>query len=123
MMKTVEDYMALPYTIEVIPQTDDGETAYFARVVELPGCMTEADTFEEVQAMITDAMEGWLEVALEVGKSIPEPKAAEQYSGKFVVRLPKSLHRDVTRAAQRDAVSLNQYIVTVLARDAGAVRV
>ncbi len=117
--KIVEAYMALPYSIEVTPQVEDDGTTYFARVVELPGCMTEADSFEEVHEMIRDAMGGWLAVALEAGVKIPEPKPVEEYSGKFVLRLPKSLHRDVNHAALRDEVSLNQYLVSVISKAVG----
>jgi predicted HicB family RNase H-like nuclease len=39
----------------------------------------------------------------------------ERYSGKFALRLPKSLHRQLAEGAVRDGVSLNQYLVTLLA--------
>ena len=48
------------------------EGGYFVSAPELPGCMTEGDTFEEAMAMIEDAMQGWLEVALEHGDPVPE---------------------------------------------------
>jgi antitoxin HicB len=69
--------------------------------------------------MIYDAMAAWIEVALEDGLPVPEPKSSEEYSGKFVVRASKSLHRDLAAAALREDVSLNQYIVTQLARSVG----
>ena len=47
--------------------------------------------------MIRDAMRGWLEVALEDGIPVPEPRPLEAYSGKFVARVPRSLHRDLVR--------------------------
>lgn len=68
-MKTLEDYLVLPYTIEVIP--DDG--AWFVQVKELPGCMTEVDTWEEILPAIEEAKHLWLELALERGRPIPEP--------------------------------------------------
>lgn len=71
MMKTLKEYLALPYTIEIIP--DDG--AWFARVKELPGCMTEVDTWEEVLPAIEEAKHLWIELALERGRPIPEPQA------------------------------------------------
>jgi antitoxin HicB len=71
--KSLEYYMALPYTIEVIPDTEEG--GYVARIRELPGCMTQADTWDEVLPLIEEAKRGWLEVALEHGHTIPEPKA------------------------------------------------
>lgn len=117
-MKThdVDHYMSLPYTIELI--REDAAT-WFARVVELPGCMTEGDCAADAIAMIQDAMTGWIELALEDGRAIPEPKPLEEFSGKFVVRVPKSLHRDLVAAAAREEVSLNQFIATELARVVG----
>ena len=114
--KSLDYYLSLPYTIEMVRED---EATWFARVLELPGCMTEGDSPEDAAAMIRDAMAGWLELALEDGKPIPEPRPNEEYSGKFVVRVPKSLHRDLVDAAAREAVSLNQYIATELARSVG----
>lgn len=119
MLKTVEDYLKLPYTIEVM-RDDTGESVgWFAKVLELPGCMTQADTFEELQAMIEDAMRAWIGTALEDGEPIPEPRRDEAYSGRFVVRLPRSLHRQLSAAAQRDGVSLNTFVNVALAQAVG----
>lgn len=114
--KDVNYYLSLPYTIEI---TRADESTWFARVVELPGCITEGDSPEDAAAMIRDAMAAWIEVALEDGQVVPEPKPAEEYSGKFVVRVPKSLHRDLVETAAREGVSLNQYIGAELARAVG----
>ena len=116
MTLNVNDYMALPYTIELIRED---ATTWFARVVELPGCMTEGDSAAEAVAMLQDAMAGWIELALEDGRSIPAPKHQEEFSGKFVVRVPRSLHRDLVAAAAKEQVSLNQFIATELARVVG----
>ena len=70
--------LRLPYTIELVRED---EFAWFARVVELPGCVTEGDNPQEATAMIYDAMAAWIEVALEDGRPIPEPKQMEEYSG------------------------------------------
>lgn len=110
--KDLNYYLSLPYTVEL---TREDETTWFARVAELPGCMTEADSLEEAGRMIQDAMTGWLELALNDGRPIPEPRSTEEYSGKFVVRVPKSLHRKLVEASERDNVSLNQFINTELA--------
>lgn len=117
--KTVEDYLRLPYTIQ-LRQYQDG--TFYADVAELPGCMTEADTAEEALSLIRDAMAGWLEVALADGLPIPEPAAEAEYSGRFLVRLPKSLHRDLAQRAQAEGASLNQFVVVTLGRAVGAPR-
>jgi antitoxin HicB len=117
---TVEEYLQFPYTIEVIQDSTEDYSGWFARVLELPGCMTQADTFDELDEMVQDAMRAWIEVALEKGHPIPEPRDEEQYSGKFVVRVPRSLHKDLVKAADRDGVSLNTFVNVALARSVGA---
>jgi len=110
--KTLDYYAGLPYTVEV-KHDEDG---WFAKVVDLPGCMTWADTFEELGPMIEDAKRGWIEDALEHGDPVPEPRDTEDYSGKVNLRMPKSLHRDLARRAEAEGVSLNHVMVTTLAR-------
>jgi antitoxin HicB len=75
---TGDDYLKLPYTIEVIRDESDDQPGYVARVIELPGCLTQADDFEELAEMVEDAMRLWIETALEDGKGIPQPRLAAQ---------------------------------------------
>ena len=119
--KDLSYYLSLPYTIEAIREIgeDEGSQVWFARVVELPGCMTDADSFEELGEMILDAMAAWIEVALEDGDAIPEPRPMGSYSGKFVTRVPRSLHRDLAMRAKREGVSLNAFVNVALARALG----
>ena len=113
MEKTIDYYMNLPYTIELIPEPEGG---WCVAVKELPGCLSEGDTVEEAVEMIHDAMRGWLEISLEEEHDIPEPNLDEEFSGKFVVRLPRSLHRQLVETAEREGVSLNQFVNVALAR-------
>lgn len=117
--RSVEEYLALPYTIEVFRDDSDGEVGYVARVVELPGCLTQAETFGELGEMIQDAMRAWIESALEDGQAVPEPQEFDEYSGKFVVRLPKSLHRRLSERASKEGVSLNALVSVALGQYAG----
>ncbi len=112
MKKDLDYYLKLPYTIEFTP---DSEQGWFVRIKELRGCMSQGETLQEAYEMIQDAMRGWLEIALEDNISIPEPVPDEAYSGKFVVRLPRSLHRQLAETAEREGVSLNQFINVALA--------
>ena len=114
--KDVNYYLSLPYTLKVVRED---ESTWFARVEELPGCITEAGSAEEATEMILDAMAAWIEIALEDGYPIPEPRSDEAFSGKFVVRVPRSLHRDLVGMAAQEGASLNQYINTELARSVG----
>lgn len=119
--KTLDYYLNLPYTTEFKRDRSDADKpVWFAGVKELSGCITEADTFDEAAEMIKDAMKVWIQGSLDADLSIPEPQPEPEYSGKFSLRLPKSLHRDLVRVAEREGVSLNQYINVTLGRAAGA---
>lgn len=119
MEKNIDYYLKLPYTRELILGSDG---IWFIRIKELPGCFSQGKTQEEALRMIDDAMCGWLEVALEDGELIPEPRPEEQFSGKFVVRLPKSLHRKLVQIANDEGVSLNQFVSTSLSEMVGISR-
>jgi len=108
---TVQDYINRPYNIITRRVKDDSGEYYFATVLELDGCMSDGETLEEAYENIREAMEGWIETKLEAGYSIPEPQDFDIYSGKFVVRLPRTLHRRLALEAEREGVSLNQYTV------------
>lgn len=117
----IEEYLRLPYTIEVFRDNDEENPGWVARVAELPGCMTQGDTFEELGEMIEDAMRGWIETAMADGIDIPLPRPDENYSGKFIVRVPKSLHRELVDIAKRENVSLNMFVSTALGKSVGQV--
>ena len=117
--KSIEYYMGLPYKVEVYP--DEEGKGYAALIPDLPGCMTSADSLAELWPMIEDAKRLWLEVALEDGIPINEPKPVEeeQFSGKFVLRLAKTLHRQLAHRAEEEGVSLNSLVVTLINQSMG----
>lgn len=113
MKKTVDEYMKLPYAVELIP--DDG--SFFAKVKELDGCMTVGDNPSEALEMLEDAKLEWFYAALEDGVEVPLPESMRtaKCSGKFALRMSTTLHQKLTEGADQDGVSLNQYIVSLLA--------
>jgi antitoxin HicB len=110
---TLADYLALEYPFNVIAAEKGGYIVVFP---DLPGCSTDVETIDEIPAFAEEARSLWIETAYEDGQEIPLPSYPEEYSGKFVVRLPKALHRSLAEAAGREGVSLNQYVATLLAR-------
>lgn len=113
-MKTLHDYLNLPYTIETKKEPDG---SFFIKVKELPGCMSVGESIEEAYAMIEDAMGDWIQSCLDDGYAVPEPEADDVkiYSGKFVVRISPKLHRDLSENAKESGVSLNHLVTELLA--------
>jgi antitoxin HicB len=121
--KELEYYMNLAYPVRIYPEPDG--SGFTAEVVDLPGCITCADTLTELWEMVEDAKRTWLEGSLAEGLPIPEPSIPaleEKWSGKFTVRVPRSLHRKLAEQAQREGVSLNQFVATTLAETVGLKR-
>ena len=113
-MKTVEEYMKLPYTIELTPDTDEG--GFVASYPDLPGCLSIGDTAEEAVTNAIDAKRAWLEAALEDGVEIQEPSSLKDYSGQFKLRIPRSLHKSLAERSREEGVSMNQYCVYLLTK-------
>ena len=114
-MRTIEEYMALPYRLEIIPDPDEG--GFAAAYPELPGCVTSRETMEDVVRNAQDAKRAWLEAALEEGLAIREPESLEDYSGQFKLRIPKSLHRALAEHSKREGISMNQYCLYLLSKN------
>ncbi|MCL2519879.1 MAG: type II toxin-antitoxin system HicB family antitoxin [Spirochaetaceae bacterium] len=106
---TVEDYLQLPYHIVIRHIIDGTGNYYFATVRELDGCMSHGHSYTEACENIQEAMSLWIETSIEKGFNVPMPINEDDYSGKFVVRLPKSLHAKLVAKAAEEGVSLNQY--------------
>ena len=76
--------------------------------------MTDGATPEEALENIEDAKRLWIETLIEDGFDIPEPAQSREYSGKLLLRMPKSLHERLAINASREGISLNQYVVSRL---------
>jgi antitoxin HicB len=115
--KPLEYYLSLKYpsSIEEAP-----EGGYFIQIKDLPGCYSQGETVEESLKNIEEARKLWIESMYEDGNEIPLPGTTKkQYSGKFNVRVPKSLHRKLDEMAEKEGVSLNHYLVSTLSRAVG----
>lgn len=119
-MKTFEEYMKMPYKLEIIPDTD--ENGFVASYPELPGCITCGETLDEVVSNALDAKRAWLLAAMEEGIEIAVPEtfteSVDSYSGQFKLRIPKSLHKTLAEDSRKEGVSMNQYCVYLLSKNA-----
>ena len=104
----LDDYMKLPYTRMVQEKHDESGHYFYGYILELDGCQSTGNTLDELYESLNEAMEGYLEVKLENNLPIPIPEDVEDYSGKFVVRIPKTLHKRLAVQADKEGVSLNQ---------------
>jgi antitoxin HicB len=113
--RTTDDYASLPYHLAVVRDAADKAKPWTASVEELAGCTSRGRTPEEALNGVRAAMTSWIEVALGEGRDIPEPRSETSHSGRLLLRMPRTLHAELTRASEREGVSLNQFITDVLA--------
>jgi len=113
MRTSLADYLSINYPFNVQAESDGGFVIEFP---DLPGCMTQVETSVEIYDAAQEIRELWIETAYDQGRSIPVPEEAPEYSGKFMTRISRSLHRDLAVAAKQENVSLNQYVFQLLAQ-------
>jgi antitoxin HicB len=100
---------------------DDEDGSWVAEVPDLPGCLAAGDSPNEAVELAEDAIEAWIDAAQSEGRPVPPPSVVEtQYSGRFVLRTPKSLHRRLAERAKSEGVSLNTLCITTLSAAVGA---
>lgn len=114
-----QEVLKKPYTRSLVPDEESG--TFTARLVEFPGCLAQGDSPAEAYERLEAAAESWIEAALEMRQEIPQPGSGSEFSGRFALRLPRSLHRQVAELAELDGTSLNQFIVGTLAEKVGGV--
>jgi predicted HicB family RNase H-like nuclease len=115
----VQKYMKLPYTMTVQYQDEQGGY-YVATFLELPDLTMTGSTPEEaIRELLLEAPE-WFELNLKSGYKIPLPSHSNKYSGRINFRMPKYLHKTIALIAEREGVSINQYLLSAVAKAAGA---
>lgn len=102
-----------PYRFAIFAEADGG---YVLRSPDLPGRTATVSSLEEVGAAVQSAVDvRTAEIAAE------DEQDEGLYSGKFVLRLPRTLHRQLAELAVEEGVSLNQLALTFIAEGMGRV--
>jgi predicted HicB family RNase H-like nuclease len=108
-MKMVDKYS---YSVTWSPDDE----VFVAWVAEFPSLAAHGDTHDEALAEIKAVVAAVVDDLQANGEHVPEPFSLRSFSGKLVLRMPKSLHRDLVFEAEREGVSLNQLITSKLSR-------
>lgn len=112
--KSVEYYLGLEYSFNAIADPDGGYVVVFP---DLPGCMTQVESLDEIPYMAEDVRVGWLETVYDADPdSVPLPSYPADCGGEASLRIPKSLHRSLAESAESEGVSLNEYAAMLLAQ-------
>lgn len=107
-----------PFIIRQLSNEEGG--GYLIEFPDLPGCMSDGETIDEAIENGKDAIKVWIEAAKEMNRPIPIPGELESQSGKWVQRVPKSIHLRLVNRAREEGVSLNTLVITMLSESLGA---
>ena len=103
--ESLDFYLERKYPVTLYPALEGG---YVAEIKDLPGCVTQGETAEESVAEVEDARVLWIETAYEHGDDIPLPCTDTQYSGKTLLRMPRSLHQKLAEGAnEKESASIS----------------
>lgn len=100
------------YSINLAWSEED--SCYVANVTEFPGLSAFGESPEDAVEEAKIAVEGFLKVYQEDGCPIPKPATLKPFSGQTRLRLPKTLHATLNQQAQKEGVSLNTYLISLL---------
>jgi antitoxin HicB len=106
------------YPIEIRPLTVDEGGGFLATFPDLPGCMADGETPEEAIADARGAFDCWMDAHITDGRPAPTPGIANA-SGKFVQRLPRSIHSRLQHQANAEGVSLNHLVTAYISEGLG----
>ncbi len=101
-----------PFSIRHLSSEEGG--GYLIEFPDLPGCISDGETIEETIQNGKDAVDCWIAAAKELGRTISKPGQLEKQSGKWLQRVPKSMHLRLVEKAKTEGISLNTLVVSLL---------
>ena len=110
------------YPFEVRPLHPDEGGGYLISFPDFSECISDGETVDEAIRNGLDALAETIAALESLGLSVPEPGSSGSYSGKFIQRVPKSLHARLAARAKQEGVSMNAlvtaFLAEILAREA-----
>ena len=103
------------YRLSVRPMAADESTSYLATVPDLPRVMGNGETPEDAVRDVRIAITAYLRAMRAEGRPVvPPTRLDDVFRGKWVQRVPKSLHRSLVERARMEGVSLNTLVTSIL---------
>lgn len=106
------------YPFEIRPLTAEEGGGYLITFPDFSDCIADGETIEETIRNGLDALGETIAALEELGFSVPAP-SSNGYSGKFIQRVPKSLHARLAARAKQEGVSMNTLVNAMLAESLG----
>jgi len=107
------------YPFEVRPLSAEEGGGYLISFPDFSECIADGETPEEAIHNGLDALAETVAALQDMGLPVPEPNSGGTHSGRFVQRVPKSLHARLATKAAQEGVSMNSLVISYLAERLG----
>ncbi len=107
------------YPFEIRALSDEEGGGFLISFTDFSECISDGETVEEAIENGLDALQETIAALESMNLTVPEPGSGGGYSGKFMQRVPKSLHARLALRAKQEGVSMNSLVTTILAESLG----
>ena len=107
------------YPFEIRPLTEEDGGGFLISFTDFTECISDGETVEEAIQNGLDALQETIAALESLNLPVPEPGSGGSYSGKFIQRVPKSLHARLATRARQEGVSMNALVTSILAESLG----
>lgn len=109
----------IEYPFEIRPLSSDEGGGFLISYPDFSDCLSDGETVEEVLANGKDALKSTIAALKAKDLPVPAPNSGGVASGKFIARVPKTVHARLATRAKAEGVSLNALVLTFIAEGLG----
>lgn len=107
------------YPFEIRPLSEEDGGGFLISFTDFSECISDGETMAEAIENGMDALQETIAALENLNMPVPEPGSGGSYSGKFIQRVPKSIHARLVMRAKQEGVSMNSLVTSILAESLG----
>ena len=113
----MRDFSQYPFEIRPLSEEDGG--GFLISFTDFSECISDGETMAKAIENGMDALQETIAALESLNMPVPEPGSGGSYSGKFIQRVPKSIHARLVMRAKQEGVSMNSLVTSILAESLG----
>ena len=107
------------YPFEIRPLAEDEGGGFLISFTDFAECISDGETIAAAIENGMDALQETIAALESLNMPVPEPGSGGSFSGKFIQRVPKSIHARLVVRAKQEGVSMNSLVTSILAESLG----
>lgn len=107
------------YPFEIRPLTAEEGGGFLISFPDFSECISDGESVEDALKNGREALKATIAALKAKGQPVPSANGGGVASGKFVARVPKTVHAQLATRAKAEGVSLNTLVLTFIAQGLG----